>query len=70
MLEATEIRNIAGFLTIEEAAERYGIDVERITGAVLAEEVGSMTLEYEDDVDLVILRTKNGAVAEWLEANR
>jgi len=28
MLEATDIRNIAGLLTVEGTADRYGIDVE------------------------------------------
>jgi len=53
MLEATDIRNIAGLLTIEETADWYGIDVELIKNAVDAEEVGHRAIHVPGELALL-----------------
>jgi len=68
MLEAFYIPDGFGLLTGEEAADRYSIDSQRITDAVDAEEVGSVTLMSEEGTELILLPTMDGAVAQWLEA--
>jgi len=65
------LRDELGLLTIEETAERYGIDRERIAEAVHAEELASVTITFTRDGAVLVLEpTADGAVAEWLAAQQ
>jgi hypothetical protein len=67
----TSIREAAGLLTVDEAAERYGVDAGRLTVAMALREVGSVTFSFEEDGStLDLLPVNDGAVAEWLAAQQ
>jgi hypothetical protein len=70
MIDAAWIRQGFGLLTHEETAEQYGVDLERIADAVRTEELGSVTLEFQEGATLSLVPTSDAAVAEWLEAQR
>ncbi|ABL80088.1 MULTISPECIES: hypothetical protein [unclassified Nocardioides] len=70
LLDALALREAEGFLTIDEAAERYGIDRGVLAAEAAAGRVGTVSLRFDDTIEATFLPTHDEAVAAWLEAHR